>query len=546
MAAVSVCFGSGSKSVFPQMTGMAAWVQAEGPVLYAESGTEACTKLQEILSDGREACVLGLKRLWHGGWRLQGHVTDLELLDYLLDPEQNGNGISVLLEKYCPECNFPDSFSSEIEQAALEAAAIAKIGPVIRRKAETENVWKLYTEMELPLASILARMEEYGVCVDRNRLQQKAVEMDIRISELEQEIYNQAGEKFNINSPKQLGSILFEKLGLPPQKKTKTGYSTNAEALEAIRFRNPVVESILSYRGLAKLKSTYLDGIGELIDENTGRVHTSFNQTVTATGRLSSSDPNLQNIPVRTEEGRQIRALFEPGEGYDVLLSADYSQIELRILAHMSGDENFIDAFLQEQDVHARTAAEVFGVPLDQVTPELRRKAKAVNFGIVYGISDFGLSRDLHITRKEAGEYIRLYFERYPGVKRFLDEMVAKAHGDGFVTTLFGRRRALPGIRSSNYNQRMLAERMAMNTPIQGTAADIIKLAMIAADEGLRKAGGKSRILLQVHDELVLEVPQQEIPEVSAILKDTMEHVTELSVPLLVDIHSGKNWAEAK
>jgi DNA polymerase-1 len=295
-----------------------------------------------------------------------------------------------------------------------------------------------------------------------------------------------------------------------------------------------------------KLKSTYLDAIGELIQEESGRVHTSFNQTVTATGRLSSSDPNLQNIPVRTEEGKTIRALFEPGEGYDYLLSADYSQIELRLLAHMSGDESFIDAFCQNQDIHARTAAEVFGVPLAEVTPTLRSRAKAVNFGIVYGISDYGLSRDLHIPKKEAASYIDSYFERYPGIRKFMDDTVAAAHETGSVTTLYGRRRELPAIKSRNFMQRSLAERMAMNTPIQGTAADIIKLAMIEAYHRLQEAGVKSRILLQVHDELVLETTENERELVSKILKESMEQVAKLSVPLLIDIHSGKNWAEAK
>ena len=316
--------------------------------------------------------------------------------------------------------------------------------------------------------------------------------------------------------------------------------------MEALKFQHPIIEQVLSYRLWTKLKSTYLDAIGDLIRPESGRVHTSFNQTVTATGRLSSSDPNLQNIPVRTEEGRQIRALFEPGEGFDYLLSADYSQIELRLLAHMSGDESFIDAFRRGQDIHARTAAEVFHLPLEDVTPELRRRAKAVNFGIVYGISDYGLSRDLHISRKEAASYIEEYFTRYPGVKTFLDKMVEEAHATGAVTTLFGRRRELPTIKSRNFNQRTLSERMAMNTPIQGTAADIIKLAMIRADKALQDAGAKSRILLQVHDELVLEVPAAEVAEVTEILREAMEHVVQLSVPLLIEVKAGKNWAEAK
>ena len=340
--------------------------------------------------------------------------------------------------------------------------------------------------------------------------------------------------------------MLFEELGLPVRKKTKTGYSTNAEVLESLRLEHPIIEQILAYRLWSKLKSTYLDGIAGLIRTDTGRIHTSFNQTVTATGRLSSSDPNLQNIPVRTEEGRMIRALFEPGEGYDYLLSADYSQIELRLLAHMSGDENFIDAFKRGQDIHARTAAEVFGIPLDEVTPELRRHAKAVNFGIVYGISDFGLSRATCTSRARkrattsaaTSSAIRAcapsWFESSP--RRM----------DGYVTTMFGRRRELPAIKSRNFNQRMLAERMAMNTPIQGTAADVIKLAMIAAYRKLREAGVKSRILLQVHDELVLEVKESEIETVQAILHEAMEHVVSLSVPLSIDVHWGRNWAEAK
>ncbi|HAF32306.1 MAG TPA: DNA polymerase I, partial [Anaerovibrio sp.] len=366
------------------------------------------------------------------------------------------------------------------------------------------------------------------------------------IADLDKEIRELAGADFNVNSPKQLGEVLFEKLGLPVIKKTKTGYSTNAEVLNQLRGEHPIIEKILSYRLWSKLKSTYLDGISQLIDSVTNRVHTSFNQTVTATGRLSSSDPNLQNIPVRTEEGKKIRQLFEPGAGYDYLLSADYSQIELRVLAHMSQDENFIKAFKNNEDIHARTAAEVFGIPMEEVTPTLRRHAKAVNFGIVYGISDYGLSQDLGITRKEAAGYIDSYFEKCKGVKTFIDKVVEDAHAKGYVQTAYGRRRELPSINSSNYMQRMLAERMAMNTPIQGTAADIIKLAMIKAHKMIKDAKLKSRILLQVHDELVLEVVESEIEAVKSILKDAMENIVSLSVPLSIDISMGKNWAEAK
>ena len=376
-------------------------------------------------------------------------------------------------------------------------------------------------------------------------LVKKGEELEARLQSLQQDIYVLAGTEFNINSPKQLGEVLFERLELPPVKKTKTGYSTNAEVLESLRDKHPVVEQVLHYRTLSKLKSTYIDGLQELIGAE-GRIYTSFNQTVTATGRLSSSDPNLQNIPVRTEEGKAIRALFEPGAGYDCLLSADYSQIELRILAHVSQDELFMDAFRQNQDIHARTASEVFGTPLEQVTGEQRRHAKAVNFGIVYGISDFGLAKDLHIARKDAKSYIDNYFARYTGVKKLIDDTVEGAHKDGFVKTIFNRRRDLPAINSRNFMQRSLAERMAMNTPIQGAAADIIKLAMIAVYHKLQAAGVKSRVLVQVHDELVLEVVNSEREQVETILKETMENVVKLSVPLLIDMHAGKNWAEAK
>ena len=418
-----------------------------------------------------------------------------------------------------------------------------KLAPEYEKNLVDLNLMKLYQEIELPLSDVLAKMELRGVAVDKARLKKKSAEMSERISAVEKKIYDLAGETFNINSPKQLGEVLFVKMGLPPVKKTKKGFSTNAEVLEEIKWRHPIVAEILNYRALTKLNSTYLEGLGKLIDLK-GRVHTNFNQTVTATGRLSSSDPNLQNIPIRTEEGREIRALFVPGEGYDCILSADYSQIELRLLAHMSGDENLIDAFIKGQDVHARTASEVFGVPIEEVTPDLRRKAKAVNFGIVYGISDYGLSQDLHISRQEAGEYIVRYFERYPGVKDFLDTTVAQTELHSYVMTMFGRRRALYGINNKNFNVRSLAQRMAMNTPIQGSAADIIKLAMIKAEENLR--GFESRIIIQVHDELILEAKNSELAAVEKILRDSMENVIKLAVPLVVDIHSGADWSLAK
>lgn len=501
--------------------------------------------LLHLLESDQQAVVFGLKRYDQAGLRGQKAFFDVELAAYLLEPERSKYALSELSQKYLQEA-APESFNDEKVQAVWEAKAISRLYPLLGAKLEEEKLTHLMDTIELPLVEVLAAMEQNGVYVNRAHLAEKTEEVAGRLQKIEAAIYEMAGHDFNLNSPKQLGVVLFEELGLPVRKKTKTGYSTNAEVLESLRLEHPIIEQILAYRLWSKLKSTYLDGIAGLIRTDTGRIHTSFNQTVTATGRLSSSDPNLQNIPVRTEEGRMIRAIFEPGEGYDYLLSADYSQIELRLLAHMSGDENFIDAFKRGQDIHARTAAEVFGIPLDEVTPELRRHAKAVNFGIVYGISDFGLARNLHISRKEAGDYISRYFTRYPGVRAFMDKVVAEAHETGYVTTMFGRRRELPAIKSRNFNQRMLAERMAMNTPIQGTAADVIKLAMIAAYRKLREAGVKSRILLQVHDELVLEVKESEIETVQAILHEAMEHVVSLSVPLSIDVHWGRNWAEAK
>lgn len=536
-------------------SGLAPFASLEGLAVVAGPDAEkagfvardsaAFPALLQLLESDQQAVVFGLKRYDQAGLRGQKAFFDVELAAYLLEPERSKYALSELSQKYLQEA-APESFDDEKAQAVWEAKAISRLYPLLGAKLEEEKLTHLMDTIELPLVEVLAAMEQNGVYVNRAHLAEKTEEVAGRLQKIEAAIYEMAGHDFNLNSPKQLGVVLFEELGLPVRKKTKTGYSTNAEVLESLRLEHPIVDQILAYRLWSKLKSTYLDGIAGLIRTDTGRVHTNFNQTVTATGRLSSSDPNLQNIPVRTEEGRMIRALFEPGEGYDCLLSADYSQIELRLLAHMSGDENFIDAFKRGQDIHARTAAEVFGIPLDEVTPELRRHAKAVNFGIVYGISDFGLARNLHISRKEAGDYISRYFTRYPGVRAFMDKVVAEAHETGYVTTMFGRRRELPAIKSRNYNQRMLAERMAMNTPIQGTAADVIKLAMIAAYRKLREAGVKSRILLQVHDELVLEVKESELETVQAILHEAMEHVVSLSVPLSIDVHWGRNWAEAK
>ncbi|MBR2774494.1 MAG: DNA polymerase I [Selenomonadaceae bacterium] len=463
-------------------------------------------------------------------------VFDVELVAYLLYPERNDYSCASLLPLEFDGLQVADA------SPTTTATALEMLAALYEKKLAAANLTRLYLEMELPLTKILAQMERRGVFVDKVSLKDKTADMSKRIAAVQENIYTLAGEVFNINSSKQLSDVLFVKLKLPTGKKTKAGYSTDAETLEELQS-HPIAAEVLKYRLLSKLKSTYLDGLSKLLGSD-GRLHTTFNQTVTATGRLSSSDPNLQNIPIRTDEGRSIRALFKPGKGYDCILSADYSQIELRLLAHMSGDANLIDAFNRGQDIHARTAAEVFGVPIDDVTPDLRRKAKAVNFGIVYGISDYGLSRDLHISRKEAGEYIDRYFKRYPGVKTFLDATIAQAHLSGYVTTMFGRRRYLPDINSKNFNKRSLAERMAMNTPIQGSAADIIKLAMIRAEEGLRPFD--SRIIIQVHDELVLEAKSSELDAVEKVLREAMEEVAKLKVPLVVDVSHGLNWLLAK
>ena len=396
----------------------------------------------------------------------------------------------------------------------------------------------------MPLVFTLYRMERAGVKVEADELKAYGDRLGGRIVELEKEIYEMAGEEFNINSPKQLGVILFEKLEMPHAKKTKTGYSTAADVLEKLAPDHPIVAKILEYRQLAKLKSTYADGLAVFIGSD-GRIHGKFNQTITATGRISSTEPNLQNIPVRMELGRLIRKVFVPEEGC-VFVDADYSQIELRILAHCSGDEQLIQAYREAKDIHRMTASQVFHTPFDEVTDLQRRNAKAVNFGIVYGISSFGLSQDLSITRKEAAQYIEHYFESYPGIKKFLDDSVAHAKEKGYAVTLYGRRRPVPELKSSNFMQRNFGERVAMNAPIQGSAADIIKIAMIGVDRVLRKRKMKSRLILQVHDELLIEAPEAEVEEVKALLKDQMENAAELSVPLIADMHTGHSWYEAK
>lgn len=470
-------------------------------------------------------------------------LADIILAAYLLDPTRTAYGLAYLSEKFAVPLQ---EGGDEALRLAGDAQFSFDVWPKAAEALELAGLTTLYDTIEIPLIHTLAVMEMNGFTVDTERLMDMERELSLEADKLEEEIYDDAGETFNINSTKQLGVILFEKLGLPVIKKTKTGYSTDSAVLEALMDQHPMIPKILQFRALKKLISTYLDGLEPLISRETGRIYTSFNQMVTATGRLSSSDPNLQNIPIRTEQGRKIRSLFVPGEGYDYIVSGDYSQIELRLLAHLSQDPTMIDGFKKNQDIHRRTASEVFGIPWDEVTPEQRSHAKAVNFGIIYGISDFGLARNISISRQQAKEYIDSYFARYSTIHAYMDKLVAEARETGMAKTMFGRIRTLADINSKNFTRRSFAERTAMNTPIQGSAADIIKLAMNAVQDELERRSLRSRLLVQVHDELVLEVPADEREEVETLLKDTMEHIVTLSVPLVVDIHCGRNWEEAK
>ena len=416
---------------------------------------------------------------------------------------------------------------------------------ILKEKIENQDMQKLYYEIEHPLITVLAYMEENGFKVDENILDELAVKFKKEIDIVQDEIYNLADEEFNINSPKQLGKILFEKLDLPVIKKTKTGYSTNADVLEKLKDKHPIIDKIIYYRQITKINSTYVEGMKALIDVD-GAIHTTFNQTVTTTGRLSSTEPNLQNIPIRYEMGREIRKIFVTEEKSDKLLSADYSQIELRVLAHISDDENMINAFKEHSDIHTKTASEVFNVPVDEVTSLMRSRAKAVNFGIVYGISDFSLAQDLKITKKEAAEYMRIYFERYPKIKEYLDNVIKDSKETGYVTTILNRKRFIPEIKSSNKIVKALGERLAMNAPIQGSAADIIKIAMINVFNRLKKENLKSTLILQVHDELILNVKEDEFDIVENIVKEEMENAYKLRVPLDVDINFGDTWYSTK
>ena len=476
------------------------------------------------------------------GEMLDAHMFDVALAAYVADSNNGAATLNALMERYAGAV-LPDEKDPQ-KQVALQAAAIGALVDPLAQELEKEGARKVYDDIDLPLVGVLACMERTGAALDVDHLKALNESTGAEVDRLRAAIYASAGHEFNVDSPKQLSEVLFDELGLTPKKKTRSGYSTNASVLKELTEEHELPGLMLEYREYAKIKSTYIDALPRMRAED-GRVHTSFNEMVTTTGRLSSSDPNLQNIPVRTDFGRQIRTCFVPlGEG-EVFVSADYSQIELRLLAHLSGDEHLIASFNSGEDFHASTASRVFGVPMDDVTPQMRSRAKAVNFGIVYGQQAYGLSQSLHIPFYEAKEMIDRYFEVHPGVRTYLDEVVAQAHKDGYAVTLFGRRRYIPELKAKNAAQRGFGERTAMNHPMQGTAADIIKLAMRQVQDELVARDLGTRLMLQVHDELDLSVPGSEVEEVSDLLTSVMESVVELSVPLLVDVSAGANWAEA-
>ena len=495
-------------------------------------------------------CKPLMRKLLERGLPADGFIFDTALAAYDLDATRGDYKLDDVFSQYCgAQIGYADEAQvgkEAAEETALlaQAAAVAALYEELPGKLRECGMEKLYYEIELPLCAVLARMETRGVLVDQMALVAFGNMLEVGIQKDQADIFRYAGQEFNINSPKQLGEVLFERLGLPPVKKTKSGYSTNAEVLEKLKSRHPIVEAILDYRTLTKLKSTYADGLVKEIADD-GRIHTTFQNMVTATGRLSSTEPNLQNIPVRTELGSEIRKMFVPKDGW-VFVDADYSQIELRVLAHIANDAHMQAAFTSGMDIHTATAAQVFHIAPEDVTPLMRRHAKAVNFGIVYGISEFSLAEDIGVTRKEAKAYIENYLQNYAGVREYMKNIVAQAKQDGFVTTMFGRRRNLPELKSSNFNIRSFGERVALNTPIQGTAADIIKLAMIHVDKALRKQKLQARLVLQVHDELIVECPIEEREQVTALLTEQMEHVAKLSVPLLAEAKSGASWYEAK
>ena len=535
-------------------------MQRTEPALGTLTEKYLASQLRELLTAGKRTASFDVKHLLkYIEIPAQKTLFDITVAAYLLNPLKNEYSYEVIakddLNQMLPSKAdligkqpygeamriHPQEF---LQMACYQVDTAYQAMDVLMEKLEKAGMRELFDTIEMPLVYTLSDMEKEGIGIEAEELKIYGEKLQERILELEQQIYKGAGEEFNINSPKQLGVILFEKLKMPYGKKTKTGYSTAADVLDKLAPEYPFVAQILEYRQLAKLKSTYADGLAAFIGSDK-RIHTTFNQTITATGRLSSTEPNLQNIPIRMELGRLIRKVFLPKEGF-VFLDADYSQIELRVLAHMSADENLIQAYREAQDIHRMTASQVFHIPFEDVTDLQRRNAKAVNFGIVYGISSFGLSQDLSITRKEAQDYIEQYFHTYPGVKAFLDRMVAEAKSTGRAVSMFGRVRPVPELSSSNFMQRSFGERVAMNSPIQGTAADIIKIAMIRVHDRLLAEGLKSRLILQVHDELLVETAKEEVEQVSKILDEEMHQAAELSVALEIDMHTGTNWYEAK
>lgn len=508
---------------------------------------EQFPQVQKVLSKAAHVVVMDSKKLWESDFPLHGlALEDISLSAYVLNPGRTDYPLSYLAEFCGIDPVYPEQMETPEESGAVTGTFLLSVYAHLVPEMEKNGVDALYRNIELPLVEVLAAMEKAGIATDQKRWKEVLEDMQQRERHILREIYTEAGESFNVNSPRQLSYILFDKMHMPAGKKTKTGYSTAASVLDKLAESYPFVKKILEYRTLSKLISTYLLALPELIRPETGRIHTSFNQTVTATGRLSSSNPNLQNIPVRTEEGRKIRSLFVPGEGYDCFISSDYSQVELRVLAHMSGDPGLIAAFNNKEDIHRRTAAEIMGIPFEEVTPEQRSHAKAVNFGIIYGISDYGLARQLNISREAAARYMKSYFERYPHIHEYMQTMIEQARNTGRAVTMFGRYRELPDIHSKNFNRRSFAERTAMNTPIQGTAADIMKIAMRNVYKKMQAMGCRSRILLQVHDELIVEAVNSEKEMLEKLLKETMEQAVKLRVPLVADVHTGTNWAETK
>ena len=505
---------------------------------------------------------IDLVQLLRMGIEIETYTFDSMIAQYLINPSQSDYSINKISEEYLgyygvdkeellgkgkKAKSFMDiSKESIMNHIAYCLEAVFKLEPIMSKIINSQGMEKLYSEIELPLIQVLANMEFLGFKIDASELERLGAEYDGEINDLTSTIYELAGEEFNINSPKQIGEILFEKLALPVIKKTKTGYSTDVEVLEKLENNHPIASKILRYRQIVKLKSTYIDGLLNLINKDTNRIHSSFNQTVASTGRISSTEPNLQNIPIRTEDGRKIRKAFVADFPEYSLLDGDYSQIELRVLAHISNDQKFIEAFLKGEDIHKKTASEVFHVDLEDVTPDLRYRAKAVNFGIVYGISDYGLARDLNISRKEAKEYMDNYFNKFNLVRKYMDDIVEKGKEEGYVETILNRRRYIPELKAKNFNVRSFGERVAMNTPIQGSAADIIKLAMVKVYKELKNRKLKSRLILTVHDELIFEVHRNEIDEVEKLVKNIMENSIELKVPLKVDFAIGDSWYDTK